>query len=68
MSVATARGLNPETRKGRTAIRPFAKFVNHDGMADSTSDLRVQFLAKLGLTPGRARLVSTLAWEGCNEH
>lgn len=68
MSVATARGLNPETRKGRSAVRPFANFINHDEMADSTSDLRVQFLAKLGLAPGRARLVSTLAWEGHNEH
>lgn len=68
MSFATARGLNPETRKGRTAIRPFANLNNHDGIADSTSDLRVQFLAKLGLAPGRARLVSTLAWEGHNEH
>ena len=64
MALATARARTPDKRKGRTvAVRPFQNFHNNGSGQDRTAYLRTQYLAAIGMSELRARLVAGLAWE-----
>jgi hypothetical protein len=53
-----------KTRKGRTAptVQPSTNFFNNDDIGHSSTQLRLQFLARLGLPADRASVIAALAW------
>lgn len=65
MALATARVTKPAKRKGRAAgtARPLLNISNNGNSEDRTAYLRTQYLAAIGMSELRARLVAGLAWE-----
>lgn len=59
---ATARAVAPETKKGRTGIRPSTNLLSNSVVANSTENLRLQRLLLVGIIGRRAELIAGLAW------
>lgn len=64
MPSISARAPQPNKRKGRAvaAARPDLSIQNISAVSDTTTALRLQRLALLGLSDLRASLVAELAW------